>query len=139
MQIYQFFIHFNCGKLFQCIDKHTSVYSLFSWCILELFPHFDSYKQCCYNVHARVFMYKYVLSSLGYIPRSKITVIHTYFILIFSWNCCTVLLSGCTFSHAKYEGSNFFISSVILVIVSFYLNYRIVYAFDIFWILFWFL
>lgn len=112
-------LRFHCGKLFQCLDTQTSVYSSLSWWTLELFPHFDSYKQCCYTVHAHVLTYKYALSSLGYIPRSKITVLHAYFILKFSWNCRAVLLSGCTASPAKYEGFNFLISSAIRVIVSF--------------------
>lgn len=55
------------------------------------------------NICVQVFVWRYVLNSLGYKPRNGIAVSYDNLILNFLRNCQTVFQRGCAILHSQQQ------------------------------------
>ena len=58
-----------------CIAVTHCIYPVISWWTFRFFSLFGYYEKCCYEHWLQVFMWTYVLISLGYMPTSG-SVVH---------------------------------------------------------------
>ena len=98
--------------LFHCMDICHFLYVLISWQTFGLFLPFGHMNSAAVNIVYK-FLCKLSFSSLGYIPRSKITGSYTNSKFNFLRNYQTVWTI--IHSYSNVEGLNFSISSAVLV------------------------